>query len=262
MPITASIGYEGTVDEAAWARLARYLGRGNYNVGGASHWRVSIVSGVDRTVRVAPGEGYGRGVLDTATATDIQLPTVASGSRWDTIVARRNWQSTPGVTSFGFVTGGTAQAVAGGLNASPGVIDDQVLALVRITAGQQLPTALINLHEGVWHNLPLATGITTGPFSGTMRFRRLGDEVALMGSAKRSNDANFVAGETTIGTLPVTFRPTATRFAASGCNLDLTGGNLVRIEVRASGDVVATLNAEQESVSWLAIDNVRFYTTP
>ncbi len=262
MPINSSVGYEGTVDERGWARLSFHFGR-TYGFGGQNHWRVQPVPGVDRTVRVTAGSGYGRGVLDTASDTDIQLPPVASGSRWDTIVARRDWQPRPGTTTFEYVTGGTSQALAGGLNTTtPGVIDDQPLALVQITAGQTAPTAVVDLREGVWHNLPLASGIAVGPFSGQPRFRRDRDEVVSMGSVRLASGANFPTSAITVGTLPITFRPTATRFGASGCNMDADGGGTVRLEVTPAGVITAALNPLQNAVSWIALDNFRFFTTP
>ncbi len=255
-----SIGYDGTVDETKWARLAPYLGQ-SYSVGGATDWRVEPVTGVDRTVRVRAGVAYGHGVRDDSDASvNVQLDTVASGSRWDTIVARRNWATN--TTTPTFVKGGTSQAVAGGLNANPGLMDNQHIALAQITAGQQAPTAVVDIREGVWHNLTLATGIATGPHSGTMRFRRVGTEVALMGSAAISSGAAFPLGLTTLGVLPPTFRPSSTRFGATGSNQDADGGAVCRVEVTTAGTVSVFMNALQNNVAWVAIDNVRFYTTP
>lgn len=144
MAIT-SVGYDGTVDEVQWATLSTFLGS-EYAVGGSGDWRVSIVTGLDRTVRVAAGVGYGYGVMDESdTAVDIQLPTVGSTYRWDLIVARRDWQGGGGVTTFEYVQGTTAEAIPAGRLHEPGVEDDQPLALVKVIPGQTTPQQVIDL---------------------------------------------------------------------------------------------------------------------
>lgn len=151
MTIT-SIGYDGTVNEQAWAKIARFLGR-DASAAGSTDWQVSVVAGQDRTVQVAPGVVYGDGVLDTNDANiTVQLPVVASGTRWDTIVVHRNWSPTPpptlaGLTTVTSVQGTAVKGVAAGLAASPGVGSDRPLALVQVTAGVQLPTAVVDLRN-------------------------------------------------------------------------------------------------------------------
>jgi hypothetical protein len=141
-----SIGYDGSITEVQWAKLAAYLGR-TPCVADAAAWKVTAVVGPDRTVRVATGDGYASGVLDTSSATvDVQLATIASGTRWDAIVARRDWTPTPGGgTTFTSVAGTSAQALPAGLLVNPGVVADQVLALVQLTAGQSTPTAVVDM---------------------------------------------------------------------------------------------------------------------
>lgn len=142
MTIT-SIGYDGTVDEQAWAKLSLALGA-REGVLGAGHWAVSVKSGADRTVSVASGSGFGHGVRDDSDAVvDVQLPVRTGAPRWDTIVARRDWAAN--TTSFQYLQGTTTQAIASGLNDNPGVIADQPIALVQITEGVQEPTAIVDL---------------------------------------------------------------------------------------------------------------------
>lgn len=144
MAIT-SAGYDGSVDEVQWAGLAAFLGT-PYAVANSGDWAVTTVAGADRTVRVAVGVGYGHGVRDASSTTvDLQLPTIASGTRWDLIAARRNWQPAAGTTTFVVVTGTSAQAIPAGRLVNAGVQDDQLLALVQVTAGQTVPTAVIDL---------------------------------------------------------------------------------------------------------------------
>lgn len=142
-----SVGYDGSVDELEWALLTSSVGA-EYAVRGAGDWRVTTVSGLDRTVSIAAGSGYGHGVLDTTDAAEqVQLSTVASGSRWDTIVARRNWSTN--TTTLIAVQGTSSQGVSASRLTGPGVQDDQPIALVQVTAGQQLPTGIVDLR--CWH---------------------------------------------------------------------------------------------------------------
>ncbi|GAB2698315.1 hypothetical protein [Thalassiella azotivora] len=148
----SSIGYDFTTDgpvtEPEWALAATHHGA-PYAVDGATSWRVEIVAGQDRTVRIKAGRGYGHGILDTSDADETrQLPVVSGAAgthRWDLIVARRNWQPPGGVTAFASIQGTSSEAIPAGRLRGPGVEDDQPLALVRVTSGQQLPTALIDL---------------------------------------------------------------------------------------------------------------------
>jgi hypothetical protein len=97
-------------------------------------------------VSIAPGFGWGSGVTDLTAANEtIQLDTVTSGSRWDLIVARRDWTPTAGETKFMKINGGATKAIPGGRLTTPGGIDDQPLALVQVTAGQTQPTTIVDL---------------------------------------------------------------------------------------------------------------------
>lgn len=138
-----SVGYAGSVTSADWADLTAAFGA-QYGVLGAGDWKVTTVAGQDRTVSIAAGSGFGHGILDTTDAAQtVQLGTVGSGSRWDTIVARRTW-STP-ATVLMAVQGTSTQGLAASRQANPGVVDDQPIALVQVTAGQQLPTSVVDL---------------------------------------------------------------------------------------------------------------------
>jgi hypothetical protein len=142
-----SYGYDGAVNEQAWAVLSTFVGR-DYAAAGSGDWQVGAINGVDRGVAVAPGLIYGRGVCDVNDAPIVlQGAVVTSGSRWDTVVARRNWAGAGGSTTAVLVTGGTSQAIANGLNSQPGTLDDQPLALVRFAAGQLAPQEVIDLRD-------------------------------------------------------------------------------------------------------------------
>lgn len=144
MAIT-SIGYDGSVNEAQWAKLLPLAGSAHYGVAGANDWKVTPHATLDRGVTVATGSGWGQGVLDTSDATvSLQGATIGSGSRWDMVVARRNWAGTGGVTTFVLV-GGSASKVLPARNTTPGTLDDQPIALVQFTAGSTAATAIIDL---------------------------------------------------------------------------------------------------------------------
>jgi hypothetical protein len=135
-----SFGYEGTMSEIAWALLAQMSGT-DTAVDGFGGWRVAAGGTGSRAITVQTGAGdgggvaYGWGVVDRLDAPlNLNATGVVSGTRWDTVVIRRDWQPDGGgTTTVVIVPGGASQALAAGLNASPGVIADQPLALIRIT---------------------------------------------------------------------------------------------------------------------------------
>lgn len=145
-----SHGYDTTTGnpytEIAWADAHPYIGSGQYGVKSGSDWKVTAVTGADRTVSIAPGFGWGWGVTDsTATNETIQLDPIVSGSRWDLIAVRRDWTPTAGESKFIKINGGASAAIPGGRLQTPGGIDDQPLALVQVTAGQTQPTSIIDI---------------------------------------------------------------------------------------------------------------------
>jgi hypothetical protein len=145
-----SHGYDTTTGnpytEIAWAEAHPPIGASTYGVAGGSDWKVTAVTGADRTVSIAAGFGWGHGVTDETTANEtIQLDTVTSGSRWDLIVVRRDWTPTAGESVFMKINGGSVKAIPGGRLSGAGAIDDQPLALVQVTAGQTQPTSIVDL---------------------------------------------------------------------------------------------------------------------
>jgi len=142
-----SIGYDGTVNERQWAELVPNVGSSTYGVKGAGDLKVSAVPGQPLMVSVAAGTAWGHGVLDVETAnTTITCSAISSGTRWDLIAVRRNWQPLAGgPTSVVKVTGTATKVIPAAREDVPGVEDDQPLALVQWTAGQTQPTAIIDL---------------------------------------------------------------------------------------------------------------------
>jgi hypothetical protein len=145
-----SVGYDGSVFENQWARLASFFSQDVPVVGDTSHFRVAALGSGTRQVTVQPGDCYGDGVLDTLdSVATVTLAAISSGTRWDTIVLRRDWRTTDtaGVSSLVALTGGAAKVLSSQVKSTPGSISDQPLALVQLTAGQTVPTAVLDLRK-------------------------------------------------------------------------------------------------------------------
>jgi hypothetical protein len=148
-----SNGYDTTetnpYTEVPWADAHPSIGSARYGVRSPADWKVTAVSGADRTVSIAAGRGFGHGVTDKTVANEtIQLDVVAGTAgtvRWDLIVCRRDWTPTGGTSQFLKVTGGATPVIPGGRLVGPGNIDDQPIALVPVIAGQTQPGTIIDL---------------------------------------------------------------------------------------------------------------------
>lgn len=173
MAIT-SVGYGGTINEVQMATTAGFFAA-EYGVLGVNAWKVSAAAGMDRGVAIAPGDGYGHFVTVTSdTQVVLQGAPVTSGSRWDTVVMRRDWQPPAGESTFVLVQGSASQTIAAGRLNTPGVEDDQPIALVRFTAGQTAPTQIIDLR--CWSG---NAGLLAGSELALGYLQRLGTRVAI-----------------------------------------------------------------------------------
>lgn len=145
-----SAGYDGTVDEVQFAGLVPKAGASEYGVDLAGDFAVTAVAGQDRTVSVAPGKAWGHSVVDVMDANETRaLSAPASGSRWDMIVVRRDWQPPGGATTIAVIQGASTSAALPGRNTGQmGVIDDQPIALVRVDSGSTTIGSIIDLR--VW----------------------------------------------------------------------------------------------------------------
>lgn len=144
MAIT-SIGYAGSINTTQFANLADHLGV-SYNIVGEGDFNATATSG-DRQLSIAPGTATGRGVRDTKTGSDIvQMPPISSGTRYDLVALRRNWNT--GVTSLVVIQGTSTRAVPGRMT-NPGDQDDHPLWLVRVQAGLSAVQEVIDLR--VWN---------------------------------------------------------------------------------------------------------------
>lgn len=151
-----SVGYGGTMTEDNMSTWAVVTGGAQYGVSGPDDWRATPVAAGDRLVQIEKGRGFAFGVFDeTPAAAQIQLATQPSGSRYDVVVARRNWAGAGGITSFDAITA----TAAGDLPASRAkrmpaglpvnTTDEQPLAIFKVTAGQSVPELVADLR--VWH---------------------------------------------------------------------------------------------------------------
>ncbi|MDF2992095.1 MAG: hypothetical protein K0S37_2609 [Microbacterium sp.] len=135
MAIT-SAGYEGTVNEPEWSDLLAMAGGRQYGVGGPGDWKVTPGVGADRQIQIAVGRGFGYGVRDLSDAVaTLQLP---AGERWHLITAHRDWQANQ--TTFAAISGGVEMQLPP-RDTTPGTVDDQPLALVRVRAASQIALA-------------------------------------------------------------------------------------------------------------------------
>jgi hypothetical protein len=141
-------GYEGSVNTAEWAKLVGAGMGARRSVIGAGSLKVTQGSG-DRGLTIAAGTALGDGVLSTwDTPASRAGAAVGSGSRWDTVVARRDW--TTSQTSIVVLAGGTSKALAAGLQNDPGqTMSDQPLALVRFSSTSTVVQEIIDLRTWV-----------------------------------------------------------------------------------------------------------------
>lgn len=133
------------ITETEWAQ--NRFGGPAYGVKGAADWKVTAVAGQDRTISISAGSGFGHGVSDTSDANEtIQLDPISSGTRWDLIAMRRDWQpAAGGPSAFVKVSGSSAKKIPANRVSNPGVQDDQPLFLVQVTAGKTEPTGFVDL---------------------------------------------------------------------------------------------------------------------
>jgi hypothetical protein len=145
--IVGPSGFDGQLNEAAAALWTPLLGRMSGVVAGPGDLKPTIVAG-DRSVQFAVGAAMQHAIrAPNTTAWTAQMGTISSGIRWDTFVIRRDW--TANTATLMIVPGGTTQAVSVAIKTdTPGTGQtDQPLAIAQVTAGQQQPTALIDLRE-------------------------------------------------------------------------------------------------------------------
>jgi hypothetical protein len=151
MAITTG-GYDGTINEVQFATMFP-----RYSLLGPEDLKATTQAG-DRIVSIGNGTALGPGTIDVCT----NLPTIqfnaATGTRWDLVVLRRDWQPPGGLSEIKIIEGGTAQAypavgtAANQWNRRPGIMDDQPLYLQQVNGtllGARIDLRCWNSHGGV-----------------------------------------------------------------------------------------------------------------
>lgn len=163
MTITSS-GYNGSVTEVTWAGLSNLVGT-DYAVAGDSDWRVSVGGTGTRPVTVAAGTAFGSGVRDVNSASINANPaSIASGTRWDTVVIARNWSTN---TSAVAIRTGTSTKAVTLTNTTPGVLDDQPIALILLDSSLAAVQQVVDLRTqtGKIHTVATGAGVPFLPVS-------------------------------------------------------------------------------------------------
>lgn len=126
-------GYDGTVDEVQFAELLH-----RHAVIGPEDFKATTQAG-DRIVAISDGRALGPGTIDVATALPAIQFASASGTRWDLVVIRRDWQPPGGSSGIVVIQGGSAMdypavgTAATAWNRRPGIVDDQPLYLQEVS---------------------------------------------------------------------------------------------------------------------------------
>lgn len=147
MAIT-SVGYAGTVSDEQWAKMVARVGSAFYSVDDFASFRVTAAAGT-RMIQVATGGASGNGIYDlSSTVVTRPLDSVPSGIRWDLVVLRRTWATK--TSDIIVIPGGSTKALPA-RSTTPGTIDDQPLALVRVAADSTAIQEVVDLRCAV-HN--------------------------------------------------------------------------------------------------------------
>ncbi|MFB7798927.1 hypothetical protein [Isoptericola sp. NPDC056134] len=226
--------YKGPINGGDWAAGQPGLGD-EYFVADSNAGRVRQKSATARTVEILAGTIGGFGVKDKINAT-VTLPALAepaSGSRWYTIAAERDWTLATPETKLVALTGAATQAIASSRVTNPGTgKDHQPLALVKITKGESDLQGLIDLravgYGGGFYliNDPMVMDYMSKP---GYRFRTAaGDEwVILLDGSRLRTATGDEAWSSTFFELPNYFGLTLSRARKGGRgDLKITGTRL------------------------------------
>lgn len=142
--------FDGPVTEADHAKYINYIGRRKYGVIGSGDWRVTNSTSGDRTVNISAGSGWGCGVMTTSTTGETLSLAAPSGAtdRWHLIAIRRTWSGAGGSAEFVSIQGSSSKIIPAGMSNTPGTVDDQPIALVRVRGGQSSIQEIVDLR--VW----------------------------------------------------------------------------------------------------------------
>ena len=275
-----SAGYDGTVDEVQFAKLLH-----RYSVVGADDFKATTQAG-DRIVALGNGTALGPGTLDVATGLSPIQFAAATGTRWDLVVLRRDWQPPGGASSIVIIQGGaskgfpTVGTAATNWNRRPGIIDDQPLYLQEVNGtllGQRVDLRCWASHGGLFAKDDLVRSYldavgTRILINGVDWVRRLGlnDMVewsrrSLDGEQLLVKSSNGVATVTTNSggystiTYPTPFPNATASFVVmeaddtmGSVTLKSFSSNPSAINFRAFASTGATINNTPIKVTWIA----------
>lgn len=217
--------------ESSWAAaMGAVLSR--FRVADDAAWKPSVVTGLDRTVQIATGAGWGCGVWDeTDAAETVQLdPNTGTTNRFDVIVARWVWSTK--TREFAVIKGtSTPPAVNTGtivdtnkINRIKGRRYEGVIAVVRVrpNVGTFAGTDLTDLR--VWGPIPGALRAASATYPGLLDLSTAGGGAVEAGSGFYVGSVRWEYNGT--AWLPYTQRiPWVPRFtSASGGDLSFGSG--------------------------------------
>lgn len=137
----SSLGYAGSVTETTGKDFWTKIGSARYGVVGANDLKVSVTTG-DRMLLVNAGRAWGHNILDTLDVSlSVQLDSVASGSRYDLVVVRRDVTAKTTVE----VVKGTSSRTLPSLTSTAASHADQPIALCRVDAGSTTVQEIVDL---------------------------------------------------------------------------------------------------------------------
>lgn len=141
-----NLGYDGSINEVQEAIRTPHMGVSTPIVIGPSDFKVTSNISADRTVNIAAGAAWGAGVYTTSDSVQsVQLGIVASSNRWDAVVLRRDWATNLSQLAVVQHSVLNSKTLPSAVQKNPGASYDQVLALVQVTAGKTVPTAILDL---------------------------------------------------------------------------------------------------------------------
>lgn len=197
-------GFDGTLTEGAWARLAGPEGIPDQSVPGASTTDFALtLSGSALTASVAAGTYNRHGILATSdAAATVTFTNPGSGSRYDCVALLLNWAMN--MVTLTVVQGGTTPVVPwASMQKTIGTQVHVPLELVRLTAGQTKPVSQIDLRLGRgWQNATMGSGFTVPTLGDRVQYKiATGNVVEIRGAVEWASGSAF--GTSIVTGLPV-----------------------------------------------------------
>ncbi|WP_284763376.1 hypothetical protein [Arthrobacter sp. efr-133-R2A-63] len=250
-------------------RAKNRAGVPDYGVYGAEDFKVKPHPSIPYAVIVTKGKAHGWGVTDEA-ATDqvVQCDAISSGTRYDLIVDRRNWQpAAGGPSTLVAIPGGATPEIPAARKIGPGVEDDQPLALVEWNGGLSAPNRIIDLrvwagNGGLYAKDDLVRTYLTGigtevNINGTVWSLQLGDNNLAVWVKKTPGAKVYVASSWMAGAIPISTSPDGNNIKLATISIPDPGFPYhVQVQARFEGGKSATrwdANISMAGQPWLAV---------